>query len=456
MVWKVPADKESEMDAFWQEHEEWMRGSHTAGSAGDDSTSPRLMEFYIAKGKEMKNPMAPEEGETGKLIYNMSETYYAPAGIGKHMELGQSMKPEWFEKMTAHNAAYGHHMDVGSQTILTCLADDGATMMAPKGAPSIHGYWRFPASMEAEVDAFWKEHEAWMRSSHTMGPAGDDSTGPRLYSFYIHKGKELKNPLAPEEGETGEILYGMSETYVAAAGIAKHMELGQQNKPEWFAKLMEYNKDYLLHMDVGSQAVFTNLGPDAPPTPPAFDIRTLDGKMMKMEPADDAHCAMKAFFNFMACPCLGAPTMVQHVEDKDGQLDIYGSEAKVCGGLCPHSPCPCFVYCGVGPCAAAYRFKTTDVDDKYTANGSTMVGCGACLACTNHDGNHFHYNADHDGTPEKPIVMIAGKNPTIPLPCLWGKPVLKFYEVADRKGAPLAASSGTLAAVAPSAEAVER
>ena len=32
-------------------------------------------------------------------------------------------------------------------------------MMAPKGAPSIHGYWRFPASMEAEVDAFWKEHE---------------------------------------------------------------------------------------------------------------------------------------------------------------------------------------------------------------------------------------------------------------------------------------------------------
>ena len=67
MVWKVPAEKESDMDAFWREHEAWMRSSHTAGPAGDDSTGPRLMEFYIAKGKELKNPMAPDEGETGML-----------------------------------------------------------------------------------------------------------------------------------------------------------------------------------------------------------------------------------------------------------------------------------------------------------------------------------------------------------------------------------------------------
>jgi len=51
----------------------------------------------------------------------------------------------------------------------------------------------------------------------------------------------------------------MSESYAAASGIGKHMELGQTNMPEWFKQMLEYNAQYGKHMDMGSTAVFTHL-----------------------------------------------------------------------------------------------------------------------------------------------------------------------------------------------------
>ena len=108
------------------------------------------------------------------------------------------------------------------------------------GNPTIHMVWRVPAEKEGEIDAYWKEHEAWMQKSHSEGADGGDGTdekAPRLQEFYVAKGKELKNPLDPESGETGNFLYEMSETYFAGAGIAKHMELGGADMKEWFGKL---------------------------------------------------------------------------------------------------------------------------------------------------------------------------------------------------------------------------
>ena len=79
---------------------------------------------------------------------------------------------------------------------------------------------------------------------------------PRLSSFYISKGKELNNPLDPKSGETGNLIYNMSETYASAAGVAKHMELAAP----WpgMATLVGYAEKYGIYMCVGA-TVFTNL-----------------------------------------------------------------------------------------------------------------------------------------------------------------------------------------------------
>ena len=107
-----------------------------------------------------------------------------------------------------------------------------------------------------------------MRKTHTMGPDGDDAAAPRLTAFTISKGIELNNPLDPASGETGNLLYIMDESYIAKEGIGSHMALavkemfGDMNLLE---KLQELGKKYSHFMEVGSCAVFTNIGYGAIP-----------------------------------------------------------------------------------------------------------------------------------------------------------------------------------------------
>ena len=116
-------------------------------------------------------------------------------------------------------------------------------------------------------------------------------------------------------------------------------------------------------------------------------------------------------------------------QDKRG----YGHKAMLCGGLVPMSPCPCCIYCGFGPCAAEWHFVRDPADaTKWNATGSVFA-CQACETCTNHAGDTFVIDAEHDGTFEKPLEMHAGMNPVNP-PCIAGKKALKFYMVSDRKG----------------------
>ncbi len=56
------------------------------------------------------------------------------------------------------------------------------------------------------------EHEVYMRKAHMYGP-GDDSKS-HLSSFYVAKGAEFNNPLAPDQGASGN-MYLIVETYFA-------------------------------------------------------------------------------------------------------------------------------------------------------------------------------------------------------------------------------------------------
>lgn len=441
MTWVVPAANEKEVDAFWNSHESWMRKTHTMGeaSAKDDSKGPRLNEFFIAKGPELKNPLNPEEGKTGKIIYQMSEAYVDAAGIGKHMELAQESFKEGFDEMMKLNAQFGVHIDVGTLSIFTNLDDKVSNIKAGKGDPTIHITWRVPAKDEKEVDNFWKQHESWMRATHTMGAdsAKDDSKGPRLTSFWIAKGKEMKNPLSPEEGETGAFIYRMSESYVDAAGIGKHMELagndGKDGSPSFIggkgmAKLMEYNDKYLIQMDL-STAVFTNLLGDTNDSSynstAKFDVTPYDGKTYSLY--HNGTCCSQLMF----CLFTGGSYEFQYdlkVLDGGEQLDAHNFQ--VCGCL-PMSPIPCCLFCGVGPCGfygKHYRSKDPATPNLFIGKGG-ICQTPCCIMCMHHDNDYFVLDVEHDGSsPQKANYYIPGGkegvtpgfgNPFTP-PCLAG------------------------------------
>ena len=221
-----------------------------------------LLFISYFQGQEMENALAPEPVPTGNILYIMSESYLDGAQIGQHMEQGNTEKAAWFGKMLEFNAKYGKHMDMGTTMNFTGISeteDFSKKSLYQPGDPCIHVIWSVPADKVEEMDAFWKTHETWVRASHDMKRDGDDSERPRLTSFNIRKGAEMENALAPEPVPTGNTLYIMSESYAAASGIGKHMELGQTNMTEWFGKMIEYNGAYGKHMDIGSTAVFTHL-----------------------------------------------------------------------------------------------------------------------------------------------------------------------------------------------------
>lgn len=260
MVLKVPKAMEEEMDAFWKEHEAWMQRSHTLGFEGDDSVAPRLLHFYIAKGVEHEDAMDASSPETDTVVYFMSETYADPAGIGKHMELGGSDMGEWFKKLTTEYVPkYAHHLDLGQTANFTSFADEWSPMVYKKGDPTITMVMKVPAEKEAEVDAFWKEHEAWMRKDHTMGHEVVDAAKPRLTSFDIRKGAEVTDPFDGKSAPTGKILYTMSESYAEIDDIKKHMQVGGANMPEMMGKFTELIKDYGHYLEVGHLKVFTSM-----------------------------------------------------------------------------------------------------------------------------------------------------------------------------------------------------
>ena len=111
------------------------------------------------------------------------------------------------------------------------------------GKPTIHLCWKVPASEEAEIDAFWLDHEKWMRSAHTFGK-GDE---PCLLKYYIAKGKELNNPMDPKSGETGNLLYIM----VSVEGKSWRGGGGEGGRVTWENRMEKKKKKSEKHIFVG-------------------------------------------------------------------------------------------------------------------------------------------------------------------------------------------------------------
>ncbi|QDZ20486.1 hypothetical protein HOP50_04g30040 [Chloropicon primus] len=135
----------------------------------------------------------------------------------------------------------------------------GAPSLIKNGSPCIHMSWVVPEEKEAELDAFWKSHEAWMRKTHTIGCVFDDETKPRLLHYYIAKGKQMTDPMDPTKGTTGNVVYQMSETYVADEDIQRHMKVASEWEPFKSGTMAKYIQEYGNHTTLGTDKIFCGM-----------------------------------------------------------------------------------------------------------------------------------------------------------------------------------------------------
>ena len=96
-----------------------------------------------------------------------------------------------------------------------------------------------PADKAAEVEAMIATHAQWMRETHSLIAKPDPTYGMlgTLVDYYNSKAPEMKNPLDPSEGNTGNLIYTLNEVYTRPEGTEAHMEAA----PSWksFEKFLE-------------------------------------------------------------------------------------------------------------------------------------------------------------------------------------------------------------------------
>ncbi len=73
----------------------------------------------------------------------------------------------------------------------------------------------------AEGDRLFRSHGPWIESTHHR--TGDKA----LISYDVSKAAELKNPLDPNSGTTGNTCFVLNEIYESEAGVADHFAQAQ-------------------------------------------------------------------------------------------------------------------------------------------------------------------------------------------------------------------------------------
>ena len=73
----------------------------------------------------------------------------------------------------------------------------------------------------AEGDRLFRSHGPWIESTHHR--TGDKA----LLSYDVSKAPELKNPLDPNSGQTGNTCFILNEIYESEAGVADHFAQAQ-------------------------------------------------------------------------------------------------------------------------------------------------------------------------------------------------------------------------------------
>jgi hypothetical protein len=81
--------------------------------------------------------------------------------------------------------------------------------------------------LAAEGDRLFASHAPWIESTHHR--TGDKA----LLSYDVSKAAELKNPLDPSAGVTGNTCFVLNEIYESEAGVADHFAMAMSSWSEF-------------------------------------------------------------------------------------------------------------------------------------------------------------------------------------------------------------------------------
>jgi len=240
----APKEKEVELGHLWTSHSKWMKFTHTYDpNDGDDNDKPRMAQYSIGKYKQLVDPFAKQPTTSDDAVYIMVETFLAMSGLGRHMAQAggyPDMKLKNGQQCGWHNfptsavpaiGAHGKYVAIGSDQIFATMVDTPTTVRPQVGQPGIFFAFKCPASIEKEADSIWLDHERFMRTTHAL-QALDGGAKPTVTQYQIAKGLIPKNPLAPEEGMTDNLLYLVSIYFTSHTSKTKHVQL-VNDQPCW-------------------------------------------------------------------------------------------------------------------------------------------------------------------------------------------------------------------------------
>ena len=99
ICYKVPEERVHDVEETLMDHATFMKSSYANGTK-----VVKPCHTYFTKAAELSNPMHPEEGTTGNIIFTINEIWNKPEDIQAHIE--RASKAPHFERFLTANLEF--------------------------------------------------------------------------------------------------------------------------------------------------------------------------------------------------------------------------------------------------------------------------------------------------------------------------------------------------------------
>ena len=102
----APKDKVEEVEKIFNKHGDWMKSFYA-----DDNE--HLLHGYFTKAPELNNPLDPNSGETGGMIFTINEQFSSMESVIRNEEHAQ--KNDYFPEFGEIIQRYGKGVSFGGE-----------------------------------------------------------------------------------------------------------------------------------------------------------------------------------------------------------------------------------------------------------------------------------------------------------------------------------------------------
>ena len=96
----VPKNKQSEVASVFKVHVKWMKKFYSESNNG----KKHLINAYITKATEFKDPTNPSRGKTNNLLFTLNEKFTSSESLERHND--HVKKNEYFSKFSEIKKKY--------------------------------------------------------------------------------------------------------------------------------------------------------------------------------------------------------------------------------------------------------------------------------------------------------------------------------------------------------------